>query len=421
MDAGSASGVGTVEPTATAVNPMASDVESPSTSLESMEQKDATIDNGSTLSTAALLASLAAAPTNWHQAMICAPLYTRFLATVTSNLALSDGCAVAVFLTSTAEEDASMKKKAPVMYAGSFFMVLMQFLAVCGIVTAMLHPACVTNAQCNERSGFYCYMPEDTEIGTCQMCGEAAPLPPYRSDEVYIDRKRGEVRKEFNNVWDQHYPQDAKNKRIETPLGFAGFNFTMVEERCTLPIRGFRWTYSGSRDETVVVDRGDIDRDFSWIPNERLQPWNPWMFTKFTAASSARWCAACVETVPFDEMDGLTMSDENTGLTVSIMNKKLLAMTNTKAMAKLDWVALLMSAYVVGLMVSGEIKEYENRCTIFLPLHFHCASQHACVAMLVALRSAKCRYRQTATSSLCHGRWRWKFSIAFAHSSFWHR
>jgi phage terminase large subunit-like protein len=144
---------------------------------------------------------------------------------------------------------------------------------------------------------------------------------------------------------------------METPLGFAGFNFTMVQQRCTIPIRGFRWDYSGERENTVVVDRGDIDRDYPWIPNERLQPWNSLMFTKFSSASASRWCAACVETVPFDEEDGLTMTDDDTGLTVSIMNKKLLAMTNTKAMAKLDWVALLMSAYVVGLMVSGEIKE----------------------------------------------------------------
>jgi phage terminase large subunit-like protein len=257
-----------------------------------------------------------------------------------------------------------MKTKAPVMHAGSFIMVLMQFFAVCGIVTAMLHPSCVTNAQCNERAGFYCYMPEDADIGTCQMCGEAAPLPPYRSNEVYSDPERGERRKEFNVVWDMHYPQDAKGKRMETPLAFAGFNYTMVQQRCTLPIREFHWTYGrSSSGDTVVIDRGDIDRDFPWIPNERLDPRSSLFFTKFSSASSARWCAACVGTVPFDEEDGLTMTDDDTGLTVSIMNKKLLAMTNTKAMAKLDWVALLMSAYVVGLMVAGEIKEYVNNCT----------------------------------------------------------
>ena len=72
-------------------NPLASDVESPAaaTSLETgtgiitVEQKLAemearlqkvTADSGgnNVLSTAAALASLASAPTNWHQAMICA-------------------------------------------------------------------------------------------------------------------------------------------------------------------------------------------------------------------------------------------------------------------------------------------------------------------------------------------------------------
>eukprot|EP01052_Picozoa_sp_SAG31_P027527 SAG31_NODE_2583_length_5435_cov_55.000000_3_plen_293_part_00 len=291
-----------------------------------------------------------------------------------------------------------MRRLAPAMYVGSVAMVLMQFFAVCGIVTAMLHPSCVTNAQCNERAGFYCYMPEDADLGTCQMCGEAAPLPPYRSDEVYTDVEDGEVRKEFNNVWDQHYPSDAKGKRMETPLGFAGFNYTMVQQRCTFPILGFRWDYSGERESTVVIDRGDIDRDFPWIPNERLQPWNDLMFTKFTSASASRWCAACVETVPFDEQDGLTMSDDDTGLTVSIMNKKLLAITNTKAMAKLDWVALLMSAYVVGLMVSGEIKEYATCCTLFCAALLQTTSISTPLCwMFAALRCARCRHRRTPT------------------------
>lgn len=272
-----------------------------------------------------------------------------------------------------------MRKKAPMMFVGSVAMVLMQFLAVCGIVTAMLHPSCVTNAQCNERAGFYCYTPEDEDTGSCQMCGEAAPLPMYRSDEVYNDREDGQVRKEYNVMWDFHYPQDLKGKRMETPMLSAGFNHTMVQQRCTLPIRGFRWTYYGEGEDSVVVDRGDIDRDFPWIPNERLQPRAPLYFTKFSSASSARWCAACVATVPFDEEDGLTTTSNDTGLTVSIMNKKLLAMTNTKAMAKLDWVALLLSAYVVGLSVSGEIKECVS-CS-----HGICTNEHLSMTLSFGL------------------------------------
>ena len=64
--------------TTTTENPMVTrvDVESaepapPVTTMQ--EEKVAAMDDkGAALSTAALLASLAAAPTNWHQAMICA-------------------------------------------------------------------------------------------------------------------------------------------------------------------------------------------------------------------------------------------------------------------------------------------------------------------------------------------------------------
>ena len=49
--------------------------------------------------------------------------------------------------------------------------------------------------------------------------------------------------------------------------------------------------------------------------------------------------------------------DEHTHLTVSIMNKRLLAMSNMDAMMDLDWIALSLCALVVGLTVSGEIKD----------------------------------------------------------------
>ena len=84
--------------------------------------------------------------------------------------------------------------------------------------------------------------------------------------------------------------------------------------------------------------------------------------------------------LPFDEEDGLTTTSNDTGLTVSIMNKKLLAMTNTKAMAKLDWVALLLSAYVVGLSVSGEIKECVS-CS-----HGICTNEHLSMTLSFGLR-----------------------------------
>jgi hypothetical protein len=265
-----------------------------------------------------------------------------------------------------ADEDASMHKKAPLIYAGSLLMVAMQLFAVYGVLTAMLHPSCVSNAQCNERPGFFCYRSENDERGNCMMCGSATPLPAYLSTESLPDPKFNDNDfTEYNLVMDLHYSAGFAGKRSETPDKFAGFNFTMVRDRCAPPIQGFRGpSYDGDKRTTVVTDRGDLDRDYPWIPNERIKPpiSNTFLITTFSAASTARWCAACVEEIDplmgeIHEVDGLTVSDDETGLAVSIMNNRLLAMLSTKAMAPLDWVALLLCSYMVGLTVAGEIKE----------------------------------------------------------------
>ena len=60
-----------------------------------------------------------------------------------------------------------------------------------------------------------------------------------------------------------------------------------------------------------------------------------------------------------DEEDGFMQVDEAHEFTVSLMNKRLLAMSNADSMAKLDWVALVLCAYVVGLNVAGEIKDIQ--------------------------------------------------------------
>eukprot|EP01052_Picozoa_sp_SAG31_P045413 SAG31_NODE_8281_length_1481_cov_1.415340_2_plen_120_part_00 len=86
--------------------------------------------------------------------------------------------------------------------------------------------------------------------------------------------------KEYNVVWDMHYPQGFMGRRSETPDAFAGFNFTQVGERCAHPVRGFHWKRKGSGESTAVVDRGDIP---AWIPNERIKPRAGW--TSFSAAS----------------------------------------------------------------------------------------------------------------------------------------
>lgn len=153
---------------------------------------------------AVVLASLSAAPTNWHQATI-------------------------YFLTTKAERDAGMRKKAPLMFAGGLLMVVLQTCAVYGVLAAMLHPSCVSNKQCESRAGFYCFQPQSGGRGNCQMCGESAPLVPYRSDErvaEWADKKDGKHEfKEFNVIWDLHYPPGFMSMRAETPEYFAGWNF----------------------------------------------------------------------------------------------------------------------------------------------------------------------------------------------------
>eukprot|EP01043_Picozoa_sp_COSAG02_P023758 COSAG02_NODE_1277_length_13502_cov_14.551593_11_plen_434_part_00 len=287
---------------------------------------------GTSLTSVAMqLAQLRVAPTNWHQAMI-------------------------YFLAAKADEDAPLRRKAPFMYAGSVLMVGVQVAALLALLAAMLHPSCVTNSQC-VRTGFFCFVGPDATRGNCQMCGEAPPLTPYLSaSETWTDN--GKLRmKEYNIVTDQSYPSGFMGKRSTTPDVFMGYNMTMVQDACQLPIRSFHWDHDGFAFKLgAITNRGDIP---AWIPNERIGAKALGM-NQFSSASAARWCAACVHPTPSPEMyvnDGLSVSDEETGLTVSIMNKRLVALTNTNAMSPLDWTALLLCSYLVGLTVAAEIKD----------------------------------------------------------------
>jgi hypothetical protein len=323
-------------------NPVASDVEDPVAGEEaggqSSRDHEIELDDGrdiASVSVASVVAHLGAAPTNWHQATV-------------------------YFLTSKAEDDASMRKKAPLMFAWGVCLVAVQVASMAGMLGAMLHPACTSNAHCDGRRGFYCYTPPGREQGNCQMCGEAAPLPYYLST-IPVDSKyktRASF-KEYNIVWDQHYPAGASNKRSRTPDLFAGWNFTMVKQTCTPPVQGFRWEFEESDDDqgddvVTITDRGDLP---TWIPDADIHPVSGQSITKYTAASVARWCVACVQPRGIDEEDGFALTDDEHEIAVSIMNKRLLAMSNMDSMALLDWTALVLCSYVVGLNVAGEIKD----------------------------------------------------------------
>jgi len=274
------------------------------------------------------------------------------------------------FLTAKAEEDAPMRAKAPLMYLAGMGLVIVQILSVLGLLGAMLHPSCTSNAHCDARTGFFCYTSPGDERGLCYMCGEATPLPQYAATERVPDefsppkdKEKESGFKTYNIITDQSYPDDltsmSPGKRTRVPHYFGGYNFTMVKQACEVPVRPFSWkperkSMGGQapKGTVVVVDRGDLP---AWLPDSELQvrifPY------AFTAAGAGRWCSACVEPRGIDVGDGLTVTDDDTHLTVSIMNKRLLAMSNMDAMMALDWIALSLCALVVGLTVSGEIKD----------------------------------------------------------------
>ena len=296
-----------------------------------------------------------------------------------------------------------MRKRAPLMFAAGLAMVLLQILSVYGLVSGMVHPSCNSNTQCG-RAGFFCYVEPGQDRGKCQMCGEMPPLVPYRSaterltaEQVendntneYKDSPLG-MYKEYNLVWDMSYPQQAGGGRSKTPEWFAGWNYTMVQDTCSVPIRPFNWEFTKSSSGAyTITDVGDIP---DGVPLDRIFPTTDLVYTHFDAPCVARWCDACVEHDALDHGDGLSFLDQDTKLTVSIMNKKLLAETSVKSMGPFvrvsqclccplfcqlarsltntpidpmsyvdgdhwqDWVALILCSYVIGMQMAGEIKD----------------------------------------------------------------
>lgn len=224
--------------------------------------------------------------------------------------------------------------------------------------------------------------------GRCLPCGEAAPLVPYLSDipsGVRLDV--GEDMKLYNYVETGSYPKKEvgfgrvdtpgplKRPTLRTPWqpaaiarslryrallpglagvcahppsdvaaadGFAGYNLTQVTDRCTPPYSTFRWAAIREEDRTIVVTDGtdvpygitpDSDRDVSWTPQ-----------------SVERWCQYCVTFAG----DADLAQDS-----VSISNFKHITDVNVGAMAPLDWCALFLCAYIVGLTLAAEVKDIE--------------------------------------------------------------
>ena len=170
-----------------------------------------------------MLAQIGAAPTNWHQA------------------------------TSKAEEDAEMRKMAPLMYVAGVLMVTMQVVAAVGVTLGMVHPSCVTNNQCIP--GLFCQMDFGAiKGGGCLYCGEQAPLVQYWS-------AAGQKMTGYGPKGLRQLGNFASSKARE-PIGFAGFNDTHVKAVCTRPFKDFApWEVKTETRELLlrgacVSDRG---------------------------------------------------------------------------------------------------------------------------------------------------------------------
>jgi hypothetical protein len=291
---------------------------------------------------AAAVARLNSAPTNWHQATI-------------------------YFLTSEAEEDAVMHRRAPLMFAAGLVMVIVQVVAMYGVVMGMMHPPCINNLQCAE-VGFFCEVARDGSRGRCSSCGESAPFIPYEADTLIPgggsavgaaagpSGTRITPHQEFNKIFDQSYPhREIGLKRSDIPDGFAGWNFTMVQHRCARPIQSFRYASEWRDDNIVMTDQGDLPEEFQPTRDDAKH---------FSARTVKNWCAACTRTPGPDDYlpdplneNGLAMFDNTTGLEVSVMNSKLRSILAVNAMSMPDWTALLLCSYVVGMTIVGEIKD----------------------------------------------------------------
>lgn len=133
--------------------------------------------------------------------------------------------------------------------------------------------------------------------------------------------------------------------------GFAGWNLTQVLSTCTPPYTPFRFDVEVTRvnddtdDEEVIVTVTDAHS----IP-PGIHPANPGGEhpRDFTHDSVKSWCEQCVVfagTAPLAQDS------------VSINNLKQAATINGGALAVLDWFALLLCAYFVGLTMAAEVKD----------------------------------------------------------------
>lgn len=275
-----------------------------------------------------------------------------------------------------------MRKKAPLMYVGGIVMVLVQIFTTWGVLLGMVAPPCVNNQQCADyHYGFYCFRQGDA--GRCKACGEDAPLIPYFAETKWpgvlsprqITMLRDpeclpaqgfdtcNPRQEFNVVLDQSYPiRGGGNKREQEPDAFAGWNMSMVKDRCySGTIQSFRYKIENiGTDEAPMMVVSDADGPglpAGFTPSRAKQG-------SYTAEAVTNWCQGCTHIAEQGSWRpaalgklGLAQHDNETGIEVSVMNNRLQAMLSMSAMMTPDWVALFLCSYVVGMTVNAESKD----------------------------------------------------------------
>lgn len=239
-----------------------------------------------------------------------------------------------------------MRKMAPLMYCWGLLMVVVQIMAAIAMLLNTIYASCGSNEQCSSFVS-YCQVLPGNRGGRCLPCGQAAPLVPYWSDEPYGADFGFKV---YNEVSTGAYPNEGFMKRSRIASGFAGYNLTHVMDRCTPPYRTFQWEATGAcpdgSDECESSDKVMTIVDGTDIPYG-ITPYGSGK-QSWTAASVERWCQNCVL---FAGAADITQES------VSMSNHKLQADSTVDAMSPLDWFALFLCVYIVGLTLAGEVKD----------------------------------------------------------------